>query len=133
MTSSMLLISSTWDNKKTIKLIPVTKECPFNEGIYDPAAKVLVLISKEKKESFHMMPRLNQFGDLERLKIGKRDNGKDYAEERKVVSTFYEYYIENMDEIKDFIAKVAINLGSFDLTQYLVEEPVVPKGNIITS
>jgi len=73
-----------------------------------------------------MLPRLSDEGDVQFMKIGKRNNGKDYKEERKMLQTFYEYYIEHPQEIIDFINMFAVNAESFDYTQYLekkVEEP----------
>ena len=117
--SSMLLITSNWGPTKTFKMIPVTKDCPYNEVIFDVQTKTLAIIGKESKESFHMVPKLNDVGDIMRLKVAKKENGKDYAEERKLVSTFYEYYITERDEIESFLSKFAINFTSFDYNQYL--------------
>jgi hypothetical protein len=114
----MLLITSSWGPAKTFKMIPINKDCPFNECIYDVQSKTLAIIGKESKTAFHMMPKLDAQGDVMRLKIGKKENGKDYAEERKVLETFYEYYITEKSEIEDFIAKFAVNSGSFDYLQY---------------
>jgi len=118
-------------------MIPITRECPYNECIFDVNSKVLAVISKDSKESFHMMPKLNEVGDIQRLKIGKKENGKDYAEERKALVTFYEYYIEDAAEVADFIKDVAKNAESFDFQQYInleiPKEGVVPQNNIITS
>lgn len=132
MNKSMMLVTSTWGSKKTFKLIPVTLECPYNEAIFDADNKVLAVISKEKKESLHMLAKLNEFGDPQTMKIGKRSNGKDYAEERKTLETFYEYYVENAQEVKDFINMFAINADSFDYNVFFKEEaPVVPS-SIVT-
>lgn len=137
MKNSMKLITSSWGPAKTFKMIPIIKECPYNECIFDVNSKVLAIISKESKESFHMMPKLTDTGDILRLKLGKKENGKDYAEERKILSTLYEYYIENKDEIVDFVIAMSENGLGFDFQQYLnVEVPkeaMVPKSNIITS
>ena len=109
----------------------------FTEGfqlaaIFDADNKVLAVISKEKKESLHMLAKLNEFGDPQTMKIGKRSNGKDYAEERKTLETFYEYYVENAQEVKDFINMFAINADSFDYNVFFKEEaPVVPS-SIVT-
>ena len=103
MYKSMLLITSAWGNTKTFKLIPIDKNCPYNEGIFDADNKVLAIVSKEKKESLHMLTKLNEFGDPLTLKIGRRANGKDYAEERKNLETFYEYYIEDEKEQLNFL------------------------------
>jgi hypothetical protein len=136
MKNSMRLITSSWGPAKTFKMIPITRECPYNEVIFDVNTKVLAIISKESKESFHMMPKLTDTGDVMRLKLGKKENGKDYAEERKALVTFYEYYIETKDEIVDFVMTVAEN-NNFDFQQYInleiPKEGMVPQSSIITS
>jgi len=115
----MLLITSSWGSKKTFKMIPASSNSVYNEVIFDLDSKVLALISKEKKDSLHMLPKLNEFGDPEIMKIGKRANGKEFKEERKNLETYYEYYIEDLNEIKYFIDKVAINAADFNFNQYL--------------
>jgi hypothetical protein len=133
MKNSMMLVTSSWGNDKTFKLLPISPECPYNECIFDATGKVLAIIGKEKKESFHMLPKLSDSGDVLHLKIGKRPNGKDYSEERKMLATFYEYYVEKEEEIKDFIKMFAINADTFDFLQYIdkkVEEP--KQSSIIT-
>jgi hypothetical protein len=132
----MLLITSSWGPAKTFKMIPITKDCPYNEVIFDVQSKTLAIIGRESKESFHMVPKLTDVGDVMRLKLGKKENGKDYAEERKALVTFYEYYITEKQEIEDFIAKFAVNAGSYDYMQYINLE--IPKegpvqNSIITS
>lgn len=119
MEKTMLLITSSWGSKKTFKMIPASSNSVYNEAIFDLDSKVLALISKEKKDSLHMLPKLNEFGDPEIMKIGKRANGKEFKEERKNLETYYEYYIEDLNEIKYFIDKVAINAGDFNFNQYL--------------
>ena len=123
MNKSMMLVTSSWGPRKTFKLIPITPEAIYNEGIFDPDSKVLALIGKEKKQSLHMLAKLNDFGDPQTMKIGKRSNGKDYAEERKTIETYYEYYIESPDEIKNIINMLALNADSFDYNQYLEVKP----------
>lgn len=123
MNKSMILITGTWANCKTFKMIPATPDSPYNEAIFDPEAKVLALIGKEKKQSLHMLAKLNDFGDPQTMKIGKRSNGKDYAEERKTIETYYEYYVESPDEIKNIINMLALNADSFDYNQYLEVKP----------
>jgi len=132
----MRIITSTWGPAKTFKMIPITRECPYNECIFDVNTKVLAIISKESKESLHMLPKLTESGDVMRLKLGKKENGKDYAEERKALVTFYEYYIEAKDEIIDFVMNVGEN-NTFDFQQYIdlevPKEGMIPQSNIITS
>jgi hypothetical protein len=119
MNKTMMLVTGSWGNNKTFKLIPATPDCPYNEAIFDRDSKVLALIGREKKQSFHMLPKLTDLGDVQTLKIGKRSNGKDYAEERKALETYYEYYIENPTEIENIVNLLAINADSFDFKQYM--------------
>jgi len=131
----MLLITSSWGSKKTFKLIPASKDAVYNEAIFDIDAKVLALIGKEKKDTMHMVAKLNEWGDPQTMKIGKRNNGKDYAEERKTIETFYEYYVEEMNDIKKFVEMVAINSKDFDIKPFLEskEEAQVAPKNILTA
>ena len=81
----------------------------------------------------HMIAKLDDNGDVKRMKIGRRDNGKDFAEERKTLETYYEYYIENPTEIKDIVNMFAINADMFDFNQYLEEAYTEqPASNLIT-
>jgi len=102
MLNSMMLIKSTWNQSKTFKLIPISVDCPYNEAIFDVDQKVLAVISKECKETYQMLPRFTEKGDVMYLK-SPRENGKGYAEERRLVDTYYEYYIEDKDDILAFV------------------------------
>lgn len=116
--NSMLLVTSTWGPYKTFKMIPTSMDCPYVECIFDVQTKVLAVIGKDKKEGFHMMPKLTDQGDVQYLKIGKRNNGKEYAEERRTLTTFYEYYVEEVEEIRQFIERFAVN-PDFNYNQYI--------------
>ena len=134
MNKSMLLITSSWGPKKTFKMIPATPDCIYNEAIFDLDSKVLALISKEKKQSLHMVAKINEWGDVVPMKIGKRANGKDYAEERKTLETFYEYYVEDVTDVKDIVTRLAVNSDTFDITSFIEAKVEPPKlGNMITS
>jgi hypothetical protein len=117
---SMLLITSPWGEEDTFKLIPIIKECPYNEVIYDVKDKVLVIISKEKKGVFRNLSKLDENGDPMPLKRPKE--GKFYKEERKLLEFFYEYYIRDKEEIKNFIQTFAFNTQSFNTDRYLIKE-----------
>jgi hypothetical protein len=119
MTKSMMLITGAWGQTKTFKMIPVSNDAPYNEAIFDRDSKVLALIGKEKKQSMHMVAKLDEFGDVKRMKVGRRDTGKDYQEERKTLETYYEYYLDNPEEIKNVINLLCINADSFDYNEYL--------------
>lgn len=121
--NNMMLVSVTWNEQPSFKLIPVTKDCPYVECIFDPATKMFVVISKDVKNTLHMLPKLDDNGDPQHLKMGKRPNGKTFREERRSISTFQEYYLESIDDAKAIIKQFAVNEEEFDYEDILTKEP----------
>lgn len=115
--SSMLLLSSNWGPTPSFSLIPVDVNCPYIECLYNPAEKVLAIIGKTKKDTFHMIPRLDDEG----LPIkSKSSNSKEPFKKQRIQQESYtEYYITNVDEIKDFIKMFAVNADTFDYSKVL--------------
>lgn len=124
MTPTMLLITTLWSGKKSFRLMPVSNDCPFSEGIYDPDSKVLVMMSGLKKEGFHMVARLDDNGDPIATKQA-RINGKKYKEQRVTLETFAEHYITEKREIEDFIRMIALNEGTFDYKTLMVDPALI--------
>lgn len=122
-----MLVQSSWNKSKTFRMIPVHIDCPYNEAIYDPEQRVLAVVSKECKEQFQLVPKFNEKGDIQYLKAA-RENGKNYAEERRAIDSYYEYYIENIDDILMFINHFAFNT-EFDYKS-LVKAPIEPPVNV---
>ncbi len=131
---SMYVISSRWGNpgeeKPTFRMIPLSDECPYQECIFDPAAKILAVISKIPKQSYIMTHKIDDNGDPQYLKNGAtRSNGKNYKEERRVMDSYQEYYVEDMKEIV-----AIVNMFSFNpdkATEFLVKAmPAPPPGQI---
>jgi hypothetical protein len=79
-----------------------------------------------------MVAKLDDNGDVKTMRIGRRTNGKDYAEERKTLETYYEYYIENPEEIKAVVNFFAFNADTFDFNQYLEQAYEGQPANLIT-
>lgn len=100
---SMMLITSSWENRKTFKMLPITKECPYNEIIFDLDNKTLAIISKEKKQALHS--------------VGNNKN----MDKLRLVDTYYEYYIEDEEEIRNIVNMFAINKDEFDYSKYIEE------------
>ena len=120
-TPTMKLITSAYQGKKSFGLMPISKDCPYTEGLFDPEAKILVLISTNKKESFHMLPLMDPEGKPVLAK-----NGKEYKRERKLLETYTEYYITEKVEIEEALKDHAVNAGSFDYAKYLEGSTIVP-------
>ena len=120
---NMMLITSNWNQTKTFKAIAITKECPFVEAIYDPGSQILALISKDKKEGYHMLPKLDDNGDPVMTKLKARPDGKKYKEQRVLLNTYTEIYISESDEIESFIKMFCINAKDYDWKQYTVALP----------
>lgn len=113
--NSMWCINAVWNGQQSFKLIPITEECPYVEMIYDPEVKMMVIISKLLKEAYHMLPKLDDNGDVMPAK-NRKNPEKNYKEERRLVDSYQEYYIISMDEIKSFVKMFAVNADSFDLS-----------------
>jgi hypothetical protein len=108
MEKSMMIIKSDWNQKPTFKMVPVSVNCPYVECIYDPESKVLALIGNIKKNVFHMMPKLDDNGDIVARKV-RTEGSKTYKEERRTVETFQEYYITDNAQISEFVEMFGIN------------------------
>lgn len=96
----MKIIKSSWNNKDSFKLIPITEDCPYVEAIFDRDAKVLAVLSKIKKNTYQLVPKLDDAGEISYHK----PTGKPKAE-RRLVETFHEYYITDSEDIKSFIKR----------------------------
>lgn len=130
--NNMMLVNSVFRNARSFSLIPVSNDSPYVEAMYDPASGILAVISKEKKQSFHMMPRLNDEGQPERLKNPNMSAGKTVKEQRMMIETFNEFYISDKKDIETFIELFAINASSFDYKTFLeVDVKETKTSNII--
>lgn len=107
---SMLAYSSKWYGEGSFRLLPVNENCPFLEGIFDPSTKVLAIIGKSIKEKPQMMPKINAKGQT--ITVKNIDGVSGLAEERVIMDTYYEYYIDDEEDIKDFIKMFVINLDN---------------------
>ena len=129
---NMMLISSAFRNAKSFSLMPVGEDCPYVEAMFDPSSGILAVIAKVKKQSFHMMPRLDDNGQPQKLKVPNKETGKVHKEMRMAIETFSEFYIVEKEEIKNFIGLFAVNATSFDYKSFLdVDVKEVKKSSII--
>jgi hypothetical protein len=115
MKDSMICITSVWNGQESFKVIPLVEECPYVEMIYDPEASMLVIISKIIKDAYHMIPKMDDKGDVVPAK-NRKSPDKTYAEERRLVESFQEYYLYKKEEITDIISRFAINSDNFDFS-----------------
>lgn len=118
-TKSMFVYSTDWYGRQTFRMLPMTIECPFNEVLYDPNTKVLAVISKDKKDKPQMLPKLTDKGQVIPVKTSE---GQHYIEERRIMETYYEYYIDNKTDIEKFIHLFAVNIDHPILN--IINEPV---------
>jgi len=116
---NMMLITSPFRNMPSFSLIPVSNDSPFVEAMFDPSSSILAVISKVSKQSFHMVPRLDNNGQPERLKVPNKETGKVHKEQRISMETFSEFYITEKEEILNFIKVFAINSDSFDYDKFM--------------
>lgn len=113
MTQSMMLVQATWQDKQTFRMIPIKDECPYVECIFDPGTKVFVIISKIKKTTLHMLPKLDEYGQA-------IAGTKGMKQERHKLEVFQEFYIEDTAAMEELIKTFAVN-AKFDYKKFMVE------------
>jgi hypothetical protein len=107
----MFIISAKWGELDSFRMIPSHIDCPYSECIYDASQGILAIISKEKRQKYHFLPKLDDRGKVipVKRKAGDPEEFTPFAEERRLMESSYEYYIENADEILDFIQNMHDN------------------------
>jgi hypothetical protein len=108
-TKNMLVYSTDWYGRKSFRMLPMHEECPFNEVIFDPNTGVLAVISRDQKEKPQMLPKLNDKGMPIPLKLVNETTQPRFIEERRMMDTYYEYYLDSQDDIEHFIELFAFN------------------------
>ncbi len=116
---NMMLVNSSFRGAKSFNLIPVSKEAPYIEAMFDPSSGILACIGVNNKQSFHMVPRLNDEGQPMRLKVPNKATGKTVKEQRVSQQTYSEYYVAEKNDIENFINIFAINADTFDYKQFI--------------
>ena len=118
---NMMLVNSTFRNAKSFTLIPVSIDSPYVEAMFDPTSGILAVISKVMKQSYHMVPKLDDEGQPMRLKKPNMQTGKTVKEERRLVDTFSEFYLSDRKDIESFIHMFAINADNFSIEEFFVD------------
>jgi hypothetical protein len=111
---SMMLVQSSWQENQTFRMIPISESCPYVECIFDPGTKVFVIISKTTKQSLHMLPKLDDYGQVV-------TGSKGTKQDRHKIEVFQEFYIEDTIAIKDLIHLFAINAKTFDFENFMIK------------
>tara|TARA_R110000796_G_scaffold86381_2_gene186955 strand:+ start:218 stop:637 length:420 start_codon:yes stop_codon:yes gene_type:complete len=128
---NMMLVNSTFRNVKSFTLIPVSVDSPYVEAMFDPSSSILAVISKVMKQSYHMVPKLNDDGEPQKLKVPNQQTGKTVKEERRLVDTFSEFYLSDLDDIQTFIRMFAVNAKEFKIGEFFKDVKETKVSNII--
>ena len=112
---SMMLVQSSWQESQTFRMIPITENCPYVECIFDPGTKVFVIISKTTKQSLHMLPKLDEYGQI-------ITGTKGTKQERHKIEVFQEFYIEDAAAITEIVEYFGINSKEFDYKSFMAAE-----------
>ena len=118
---NMMLVNSNFRGAKSFTLIPVSLDSPYTEAMFDPSSGILAVISKVMKQSYHMVPKLDDDGQPQRLKTPNAQTGKTHKEERRLVDTFSEFYLSDRADIETFIHMFAINAEHFKVDEFFVD------------
>ena len=109
--NTMMLVQATWQESQTFRMIPISESCPYVECIFDPGTKVFVIISKIKRTSLQMLPKLDEYGQ-------PITGAKGHKEERHKIDVFQEFYVEDKEAVKKLIEIFAIN-KDFDYLSFM--------------
>lgn len=115
MSKSMMLVKATWQESQTFRMIPTSTDCPYVECIFDPSTKVFVVISKIKKVTLHMLPKLDEYGQA---LIGT----KGTKQERHKLEVFQEFYVEDHSAIEELVNTFAVNADSFNYKEFMTDQ-----------
>jgi hypothetical protein len=134
MDKTMMLYTTATNGDKTFSLIPLSDNCPFNEAIYMPKLEALAVLSKSTRDTFTMMERLDENGNPT-AQVGKGGDSTKAKMQRVQISSPWEYFIHEKEEIRDFVIANAINSDTFSFQKYLtaLELEVVDTPKIIVS
>ena len=111
----------------TIKIARVAitaNKPPPSESCQPDVGLAKVIIGKNKKNAFHMVPRLNDQGDEMPKKNAK--DPKDVKQQRVSVETYSEYFLGDAKNIKEFVHKVGINAKTSGFEK-LMDKPKMEK------
>ena len=119
---TMMLVKSAFGSMKSFKLMPISNDCPYVECLFSPGEKILVCISKYMKQSYHMVPKLDDNGDDIPVKGKPRPGKKQIKEERRLVDTCSEHYVVTEEEIREVINMFAVNPDALTLDEFFLSD-----------
>ena len=132
----MMLYTTATNGVKTFGLMPTNTDCPFNEAIYMPSLEALAVLSRTTRDTFTMLERLDENGEVSLATVKDKEKGgnRQVSKQQRVqVQSPWEYFINEKDEIREFIKLHAINADTFDYAKYMttletVESPKIYSG-----
>lgn len=123
----IMLVDSVFQNnqdepKANFVGIPLNKECPFVEFVFDPYTNMLAIVSKVPKKQFQFVPKLDSNGFPKPNSNKKLQKDFPQAQERILIDSYHEYYIRDAKEIEAFLNMYAVN-PEFKWRKYINLEP----------
>jgi hypothetical protein len=109
-TPSMMIYVAIWEGHPTFKMLPLTADCPFNEVIFDPRSATLAIVAKDQKERLQLIEKLDELGNPVPDKKRRTAEGEPvYLRERKPMKMYYEYFLQNKQDVQAFVDTFAVN------------------------
>lgn len=95
----------------TFQLLPLTNECPYMYGIFNPGTLTLIMVGRDPHDQGIMTDKLDAFGNpvTKAIPGGTRQNQRAFVKERKYLKQPAESHISEPEEIIEFVKIVAIN------------------------
>jgi hypothetical protein len=133
MSKNMMLYTTATNGDKTFGMLPLNSDCPFNEAIYMPKLEALAILSTSNRDTFTMLERLDENGEPAMSVVKERNGGSKQIpkQQRMQVSSPWEYFIHEKDEIVDFIKTMGVNAETFDYFKFMTTLETVEQPKII--
>jgi hypothetical protein len=94
---------------ESFSAIPIDKDCPYLEVMFDPRDNTLGIKGIHQIESIQYLTKLNNKG-LPQVNGDRNTQAfQPYAQERKFMKLPQEYYLRDEKEIGTFLKMVAVN------------------------
>lgn len=101
---------------ESYSLLPLTENTPYIDGMFYPDQCILLLLTKSTRETFQMVPKLDQFGNPEFVKVATAGNKhpeiKDRME-RTRLEIPHQHMMSDMRDIIWFAAEYVANADDF--------------------
>lgn len=113
-------------------LLPLNSRTPYVDGMYYPDQKVLLLLARDAKERFQMVPQIDSYGEIVRERVMSPKASAPVTKERMervLMQSNFEYYLTTEQDIRwfceNFVENGDVIMASYNKVETKEKEAVV--------